>query len=101
MPKANAPLASSDVSSDVAGVGDKGQRGLPEEGVHHHQRLPDALISRSCTYIKQLPRNRISETLENVDATLDASFCQVKQAVKVSDLSALACQGANFSEMIC
>ena len=114
VPKANAPLASSDVSSDV---GDKGQRGLPEEGVHHHQRLPDALISRSCTYIKQLPRNRISETLENVDATLDASFtselslsgclmvlwlfCQVKQAVKVSDLSALACQGANFSEMIC
>jgi hypothetical protein len=117
VPKANAPPASSDVSSDVAGVGDKGQGGLPEEGVHHHQRLPDALISRSCTYIKQLNRNRISETLENVDATLDASFtselslsgclmvlwlfCRVKPAVKVSDLSALACQGANFSEMTC
>ena len=59
VPKANNdPTASSDVLSDVAGVGD----------------AQDALISRSCTYIKQLPRNRISETLEAADPSLDESF---------------------------
>ena len=58
VPKANDPTASSDVLSDVAGVGD----------------AQDAFISRSCTYIKQLPRNRISETLEAADPSLDESF---------------------------
>ena len=78
---------------------------LQEDGVQHHQRLPDALISRSVTYVKQLPRNRVSETLEAVDGQLDASFtselssdgclivlwlyCRVKPCVKISDLRAL------------
>ena len=78
---------------------------LQEDGVQHHQRLPDALNSRSVTYVKQLPRNRVSETLEAVDGQLDASFtselssdgclivlwlyCRVKPCVKISDLRAL------------
>ena len=76
-----------------------------EDGVQHHQRLPDALISRSVTYVKQLPRNRVSESLEAVDGQLDASFtselssdgclivlwlyCRVKPCVKISDLRVL------------
>lgn len=104
VPKANPPTVSSACSSDVSGAGAEG--GLQEDGVTHHQKLPDALISRSVTYIKQLPRNRMSETLEAVDSTLDASFtselsvsgclmmlwlyCRIKPSVKVSDLSTLA-----------
>jgi hypothetical protein len=50
VPKANAPTVSSDVLSDVAGVGDA-QGGLQEDGVHHqtmsvklHQSLICALL---------------------------------------------------------
>ena len=81
---------------------------LPEDGQYHHQRQPaDALISRSCTYVKQLPRNRLSETLEAVAPMLDSTFtselslngllmllwlfCRVKPAVKISDLRDLVC----------
>lgn len=76
---------------------------LPEDGQHHHEKPPvNALISRSCTYVKQLPRNRLSETLEAVDGCLDSTFtseltsngllillwmfCRVKPGVKISDL---------------
>ena len=71
-----------------------------------HTRLPDAQISRSITYVKNVPRNRISEVLEEVDPQLDPAFtseltpegmlttmwlyCRVKPTVKISDLRVLA-----------
>ena len=71
-----------------------------------HTRLPDAQISRSITYVKNVPRNRISEVLEEVDPQLHPAFtseltpegmlttmwlyCRVKPTVKISDLRVLA-----------
>lgn len=79
---------------------------LMEDGVGHRQRPVDQLISRSVTYVKQLPRNRISEALEQVSAVLDSTFtaelspegcltllwlfCRIKPSVKISDLRPLA-----------
>jgi len=65
------------------------------------------LISRSVTYVRQLPRNRLGETLEALSgAVLDAAvtaeltqdgllillwlFCRIKPCVKISDLRFLA-----------
>ena len=65
------------------------------------------LISRSVTYVRQLPRNRLGETLETLSgAELDAAvtaeltqdgllmllwlFCRIKPCVKISDLRFLA-----------
>ena len=43
---------------------------LQEDGVQHHQRLPDALISRSVTYVKQLPLS---------------NFCRLRFVLRVVD----------------
>ena len=40
-----------------------------------HVRLPDMLISRSITYIKTIPRNRLSEVLESLSPSLDSTWC--------------------------
>ena len=88
----------------------------PEDGQPVvHQRLADGLISRSCTYVKQLPRNRLSECLEALEPALDASytaelssqgllsllwlFCRIKPAVKISDLRSLMPDWYNFERL--
>ena len=88
----------------------------PEDGQPSvHQRLTDGLISRSCTYVKQLPRNRLSECLESLEPALDASytaelsaqgllsllwlFCRIKPAVKISDLRSLIPDSNNFERL--
>ena len=71
-----------------------------------HQRLANSQISRSITYIKNIPRNRISEVMEEMDPSLDPAFsselttdglltvmwlyCRVKPTVRISDLRDLA-----------
>ena len=71
-----------------------------------HQRLANSQISRSITYVKNIPRNRISEVMEEVDPSLDPAFsselstdglltvmwlyCRVKPTVRISDLRDLA-----------
>ena len=73
-----------------------------------HQQQVDGLISRSVTYVRQLPRNRLSETLECVSPQLEAAYtaelsidgmlillwlyCRIKPTVKISDLRVLADQ---------
>ena len=71
------------------------------------------LISRSVTYVQQLPRNRMGETLETLSgAELDAAvtaeltqdgllmllwlFCRIKPCVKISDLRFLAEWGSTL-----
>ena len=39
-----------------------------------HQRFANSQISRSYTYVKNIPRNRISEVMEEVDPSLDPAF---------------------------
>ena len=72
----------------------------------HSSLLPDAAISRSCTYLKNVPRNRLSDCLERMDKTLEATYTaelstngllallwiwtRMKPSVKVSDLRDLA-----------
>lgn len=72
-----------------------------------HQRCQDALISRSVTYLKQLPRQRLSECLEMVYPGLDAvltaqlsvngllcvlwTYTRMVPSVKISDIRALIC----------
>lgn len=72
------------------------------------------LISRSVTYVRQLPRNHLGETLETLSgAELDAAvtaeltqdgllmllwlFCRIKPCVKISDLRFLE---FNFVEFL-
>ena len=71
-----------------------------------HQRLADALITRSATYLKNIGRNRLSDCLERMHKQLDATytaersrngllvliwvFTRVKPNVKISDLRVLA-----------
>ena len=79
---------------------------VPAPSVPHdeavHERLTDALITRSATYLKNIGRNRLSDCLERLHGTLDATFTAectrngllvliwvmtwVKPAVKISDL---------------
>ena len=70
---------------------------------YHTKMSPNCLISRSVTYVKNLPRNRISECLEKISPGLEASYTaelsqsgllcilwlytRVKPSVKVTDLS--------------
>ena len=77
-----------------------------EDGPAHHQHQgQNTLISRSCTYVKQIGRNRLSEALELMNPVLEASYTselsqeallqmiwlysRIKPAVKISDLSAM------------
>ena len=78
-----------------------GEVGAPED--FHSTLLSDAAISRSCTYLKNVPRNRLSDCLERMDASLEATYTaelssngllallwvwtRMKPGVKVSDLS--------------
>ena len=79
---------------------------VPAVNVPHdesvHERLADALITRSATYLKNIGRNRLSDCLERLHGTLDATFTaectrngllvliwvmtRVKPGVKISDL---------------
>ena len=77
-----------------------------------HQRLGDALITRSATYLKNIGRNRLSDLVERLHPTLDATytaecsrngllcliwvFTRVKPNVKISDLRKLACISVVF-----
>ena len=74
--------------------------GAPED--FHSTLLSDAAISRSCTYLKNVPRNRLSDCLERLDPSLEATYTaeltsngllallwvwtRMKPCVKVSDL---------------
>ena len=74
----------------------------PDEDVLVHQRLGDALITRSATYLKNLGRNRLSDCLERMHGQLDATytaelsrngllvllwvFTRIKPSIKISDL---------------
>ena len=79
---------------------------VPAVNVPHdesvHERLADALITRSATYLKNIGRNRLSDCLERLHGTLDATFTaectrngllvliwvmtRVEPGVKISDL---------------
>ena len=70
-----------------------------------HQNVQDAFISRSVTYLKQLPRQRLSECLEHIYGGLDAvltaplsmsgllcvlwTYTRMVPSVKISDLRIL------------
>ena len=70
-----------------------------------HQRLHDALITRSATYLKNIARNRLSDGLERMHSQFDATYtaectrngllcllwimCRLKPNVKISDLRTL------------
>ena len=58
-------------SEDVAASGVP--NAVAPEDFHH--RLPDMLISRSITFIKTIPRNRLSEVLESLSPSLDSTWC--------------------------
>ena len=84
--------------------------GAPED--FHSTLLSDAAISRSCTYLKNVPRNRLSDCLERLDPALEATYTaelssngllallwvwtRMKPCVKVSDLRHLANIGQHF-----
>ncbi len=71
----------------------------------HSGKLPDMMISRSVTYLKNLPRARLSEGLELIHASLDTTFLaecsqggllcllwlftRLKPGLRVSDLRTL------------
>lgn len=48
--------------------------GLPEENPDDFNALQDSAISRSVTYVKTLPRLRLSEALEYIHPSLDAAM---------------------------
>lgn len=84
----------------------------PPDDNHHgddeefHNLSPDASISRSITYLKQAPKNRLSEALEAVCPSLDATltaqlsvpgmlavlwtYTRILPTTKISDLSPAA-----------
>ena len=86
--------------------------GAPED--FHSTLLSDAAISRSCTYLKNVPRNRLSDCLERLDPALEATYTaelstngllallwvwtRMKPCVKVSDLRHLTNIKATFSQ---
>ena len=78
---------------------------LDVDGPPVHQRIQDAAISRSCTYVKSFPRNRLADCLQGLCEKLDAAylaettgpgllaclwlFTRIKPCVRVSDLRSL------------
>ena len=86
--------------------------GAPED--IHSTLLSDAAISRSCTYLKNVPRNRLSDCLERLDPALEATYTaelssngllallwvwtRMKPCVKVSDLRHLTNIKATISQ---
>ena len=86
--------------------------GAPED--FHSTLLSDAAISRSCTYLKNVPRNRLSDCLERLDPALEATYTaelssngllallwvwtRMKPCVKVSDLRHLTNIKATISQ---
>ena len=100
------PAAASSGVPAVAPSASAAPSGEPSGDVH--ERQGDGVISRSVTYVRQVPRNRLSETLECVSHPLDAPytselsmegllillwlFCRIKPTVKISDLRVLADQ---------
>lgn len=47
---------------------------LDVDGPPVHQRIQDAAISRSCTYVKSFPRNRLADCLQGLCEKLDAAY---------------------------
>lgn len=78
---------------------------LPEADEMVARRNVEAFISRSCTYVKYIPRSRLSECMELICPALDSTytsecsqtgllallwlFCRVKPVVKLTDLRSL------------
>ena len=100
------PQGASSVSSDPSAADSNGHSGGELASEDFHTKMsPNCLISRSVTYVKNLPRNRISECLEKLSSTMEASYTaelssaglltilwlytRVKPSVKVTDLSHL------------
>lgn len=100
------PQGASSVSSDQSAADSNGHSGAELASEDFHTKMsPNCLISRSVTYVKNLPRNRISECLEKLSSTMEASYTaelssaglltilwlytRVKPSVKVTDLSHL------------
>ena len=100
------PAAASSGVPAVAPSAAAAPSGEPSGDVH--EQKGDGTISRSVTYVRQVPRNRLSETLECVSPQLDATytselsmegllillwlFCRIKANVRISDLRVLADQ---------
>lgn len=77
-----------------------------DDPLHTHQRLQDALITRSATYLKNIARNRLSDVMEKMVASMDSTYTaeltrngllcllwvmtRVKPGVKISDLRSLS-----------
>ena len=100
------PVEHSSASSETQSTTGASSNAIGAEMVsedYHTKMSPNCLISRSVTYVKNLPRNRISECLEKISPGLEASYTaelsqsgllcilwlytRVKPSVKVTDLS--------------
>lgn len=110
-PAMDVPVAPVVAGLPVVGVDDvRAGAGVPvpredDDNEHTHQRLQDAVITRSATYLKNIARNRLSDVMEKMVATMDSTYTaelsrngllcllwimtRVKPGVKISDLRSL------------
>eukprot|EP00435_Cladocopium_sp_Y103_P023494 s2075_g5.t1 len=100
-PKATPPPAMA-----PAGHGAPGDDNQGDNNEEFHNLSPDGPVSRSVTYLKQAPKNRLSEALEAICSSLDATltsqlsvpgmlavlwtYTRISPTTKISDLRSIA-----------
>ena len=105
-PTAGVPAHSPDASLLGGGGGPAPRMPGAEEDYHQVGGSGNQWISRSVTYLKQIPRNKLSELIEQIDGTFDATltsqltsygllcliwiYTRIVPTVKISDLRAAA-----------